>query len=121
MCDAWNSHNVDQVLAVFTDDAFYEDVTFGLVNHGRADLVKFVQFFFGAVPDLHLQCVNTAVHGGHGFIEWVFSGTDVGVFKTGKRFSVRGASVIDVRGGRIARDSDYYDAATIMREVGILP
>jgi steroid delta-isomerase-like uncharacterized protein len=119
-CGAWNSHNVAQVLAVFTDDVFYEDVPFGLVNHGSAELAKFVQSFFTAVPDIHVQCVNTAVHGGHGFIEWVFGGTDVGLFKTGKPFSVRGASVIDVRGGRISRESDYYDAATIMREEGLL-
>lgn len=119
-CDAWNSHNVDQVLAVYTDDVFLEDVPFGLVAHGSAELAKLAQFFFTAVPDLHLQCVNTAVNGCHGTIEWVFSGTDVGVFKTGKPFSFRGVSVIDVRGGLIARNSDYYDAATIMRETGIL-
>jgi steroid delta-isomerase-like uncharacterized protein len=119
-CDAWNSHNVDQLLAVFTHDVFYEDVTLGAVNHGSAELAKFAQSFFTAVPDAHAQCVNTAVHAGHGTIEWIFSGTDVGIFKTGKPFSVRGVSVIDVRGGRIARNSDYYDAATIMREVGIL-
>jgi steroid delta-isomerase-like uncharacterized protein len=119
-CDAWNSHSVDQVLAVFTDDIFFEDVTLGAVNHGSAELAKFVQSFFAAVPDVHAQCVNTAVDGGHGTIEWVFSGTDVGLFKTGKPFSVRGASVIDLRGGLISRESDYYDAATIMREEGIL-
>jgi steroid delta-isomerase-like uncharacterized protein len=119
-CDAWNSHNVDQVLAVYTDDVFLEDVPFGLVAHGSAELARLAQFFFAAVPDLHLQCVNIAVSGCHGTIEWVFNGTDVGAFKTGKPFSFRGVSVIDVRGGLIARNSDYYDAAAIMREAGIL-
>lgn len=119
-CDAWNSHDVSRVLAVFTDDVFYEDVTFGLAVHGSAELRDFAQFFFTAVPDLHLQCTTTFVAGRHGSIEWVFSGTDVGVFKTGKRFSVRGGSVIEVRGHKISRNSDYYDAATIMRQVGLL-
>ena len=120
-CDAWNSHDVDRVLAVFTDDVLYEDVTFGLTVHGRAELRDFAHFFFSAVPDLHLQCTKTFVSGGHGSIEWIFSGTDVGIFKTGKTFSVRGATVIEVRGGKISRNSDYYDAAAIMRQVGILP
>jgi len=29
--------------------------------------------------------------------------------------------VIDLRGGRISRNLDYYDAASIMRQVGMLP
>jgi steroid delta-isomerase-like uncharacterized protein len=119
-CDAWNSHDVSRVLAVFTDDVFYEDVTFGLTVHGSAQLRDFARFFFTAVPDLHIQCTTTFVSGRHGSIEWIFSGTDVGVFKTGKTFTVRGGSVIEVRGQQISRNSDYYDAATMMRQVGLL-
>ena len=54
-------------------------------------------------------------------VEWVFGGTDVDVFKTGKPFSVRGVSVIEVSDGRISRNLDYYDAAAIMPLVGVLP
>ena len=116
---AWNSHDVGKVMPVFTEDVLYEDVAFGLVNHGSAELRKFAAFFFDAVPDLKLELVNSAIDQGHGTIEWVFSGTDKGVYKTGKKFSVRGASVIDVRGGRISRNLDYYDTAAIMRQVGV--
>jgi steroid delta-isomerase-like uncharacterized protein len=119
-CDAWNSHDVEQVLTVFTDDILYEDVTFKLVNHGHADLRKFAAFFFQAVPDLYLECLRAVLSDGQGSIEWAFSGTDHGVFKTGKRFFVRGASVITVRGNKISRNLDYYDAAKIMRDVGLL-
>jgi ketosteroid isomerase-like protein len=51
----------------------------------------------------------------------MFSGTDKDVFKTGKKFSVRGVSVIEVREGKISRCLDFYDSATIMRQVGVLP
>jgi ketosteroid isomerase-like protein len=51
----------------------------------------------------------------------MFSGTDKEVFKTGKKFSVRGVSVIEMRGGKIYRNVDFYDVATIMRQVGQLP
>jgi ketosteroid isomerase-like protein len=61
------------------------------------------------------------IRGGHGTIEWTFNGTDKGVFNTGKKFSVRGVSVIDVRDGKIFRNLDFYDSATIMRQVGVLP
>jgi steroid delta-isomerase-like uncharacterized protein len=118
---AWNSHSPDKMLPLFTDDVLYEDVAFGEVSHGSAELRKFAASEFDGVPDLELKLVRADIHNGHGTIEWTFAGTDKGVFKTGKKFSVRGVSVIDVRDGKISRSLDFYDVATIMRQVGVLP
>jgi len=118
---AWNSHDVDKVVPLFTDDVVYEDVTFGAVNHGSAELRKFASFFFEAVPDMKFELLESSVQGKRGVIEWVFSGTDKGVYKTGKRFTVHGVSIINLDQGRISRNLDFYDAATIMRQVGVLP
>ena len=118
---AWNSHSPEKMLLVFTADVFYEDVAFSEVSHGSAELRKFAASEFEGVPDLELKLVRANVQGGHGTIEWVFSGTDKGVFNTGKKFSVRGVSVIDVRDGKISRSVDFYDSGTIMRQVGVLP
>ncbi|MGB9235427.1 MAG: nuclear transport factor 2 family protein [Terriglobales bacterium] len=118
---AWNSHNPDKMLAAFTDDVFYEDVAFGEVSHGHAEFRKFAADEFDAVPDLELKLVRASIHNGHGTIEWSFSGTDKGIYKTGKKFTVRGVSVIDVRDGKISRSLDFYDSGTIMRQVGVLP
>jgi steroid delta-isomerase-like uncharacterized protein len=118
---AWNSRSPDKMLPLFTDDIVYEDVALGEVNHGKAELRAFAASEFEAVPDLELKLLRADIQGGHGTIEWIFSGTDKGVFKTGKRFSVRGVSVIDLRDGKIFRNLDFYDSATIMRQVGVLP
>lgn len=58
--------------------------------------------------------------GNRGSVEWVFSGADVGLYKTGKKFSVRGASIYERRGGKFAANRDYYDVASIMSQVGVL-
>jgi steroid delta-isomerase-like uncharacterized protein len=118
---AWNSHNPDQMLALFTDDVMYEDVAFGEVSHGKAELRKFASEEFEGVPDLRLKLLQAHIQGAHGTIEWTFSGTDKGVFKTGKKFSVRGVSVLDLKNGKIFRNLDFYDTATLMRQVGVLP
>jgi steroid delta-isomerase-like uncharacterized protein len=118
---AWNSHDPEKMLPLFTDDVLYEDVAFGSVNHGKTELRKFVADEYEGVPDLNLKLLRTNFQGNHGTIEWSFSGTDKGVFKTGKKFSVRGVSVIDLRDGKISRNLDFYDSATIMRQVGLLP
>src|SRR5215471_7083512 len=103
---AWNSHDPDAVVALFTDDAVYEDVTLGAVLHGPAELRAFAEGFFTAVPDVKVDLVNSSVSGGHGFIEWVFGGTDMGIYGTGKPFSVRGATIIDMQEDKISRNSD---------------
>ena len=118
---AWNSHDAEKVAAIFTTDVLYEDVTFGAVNHGSAELRKFTASIFEAVPDAKFELANSSEDRRHGSIEWIFSGTDHGLYKTGKRFSVRGVSTIDLRSGKISRNLDYYDAASIMRQVGLLP
>jgi len=118
---AWNSHDPEKMLSAFTSDVFYEDVAFGEVSHGSIELRKFAASEYEAVPDLKLELLRTSVSNGRGTIEWTFSGTDKDIFKTGKKFSVRGVSVIDVKDGKISRSLDFYDAATIMRQVGVLP
>jgi len=40
---------------------------------------------------------------------------------TGKRFtSVRGSSILELEAGKIRRESGYWDAATFMKQVGLL-
>lgn len=117
---AWNAHDADQVASFYTDDVVYEDVAFGLTAHGRAELRKVAADFFVSVPDLKLEIVRHMETGDRGSVEWVFSGTDVGLYKTGKKFSVRGGSVYELRGGKFASNRDYYDSASIMRQVGVL-
>ena len=118
---AWNSHDPDKLTAIFTADVMYEDVPFSAVNQGSAELRKFAASEFEGVPDLRVELANSSIQGGHGSIEWTFSGTDAGIFKTGKKFSVRGVSIVTVKNGKISRNIDYYDVATLMKQVGLLP
>jgi steroid delta-isomerase-like uncharacterized protein len=118
---AWNAHDADKIASLYTDDVIYEDVTFGLVAHGQPELRKMAATFFAGVPDFKLEIVSSTSMGNRGSVEWVFSGTDVGLYKTGKKFSVRGASVYELRDGKFSGNRDYYDSASIMRQVGLLP
>jgi ketosteroid isomerase-like protein len=40
---------------------------------------------------------------------------------TGKTFSVRGATVIQLRGGQIIRKSYYMNMAAFLQQVGLMP
>jgi steroid delta-isomerase-like uncharacterized protein len=118
---AWNSHDPAKWATSFTSDIYYEDVTFGEISRGSAEAKKFAISFFTDVPDLKLDLVEANIEGNHGSIQWILSGTDKGIFKTGKPFKVRGVSIITIANGKISRSIDYYNLATIMKDVGVLP
>src|SRR5262249_9642620 len=107
------------------DDCLYEDVTFGVVNHGKAELRTFTEGTFAAIPDFNVTLLTRFVAGNWAAMEWAMSGTHKGDFPglpaTGKRFSsVRGATIVELQGTKIRRCCDYWDAASVMRQVGLL-
>jgi len=118
---AWNSHDPAKWATHFTSDVYYEDVTFGEISHGSEEAKKFAASFFTDVPDLKLELADSSIEGNHGSIQWILTGTDKGIFKTGKPFKVHGVSIITIINGKISRSIDYYDLAAIMKQVGVLP
>ena len=126
---AWSSidnKDPERVLALFADDCVYEDVTLGVVARGKEELRSFVNRAFAAIPDFKYGLTSRFAASQWAVIEWVMSGTHTGDFPgmsaTGKRFSsVRGASILELEAGKIRRESDYWDTATFMKQVGLLP
>jgi steroid delta-isomerase-like uncharacterized protein len=126
---AWSSgdsNDPERVLALFVDDCVFEDVTFGVVARGKEELRSFVEGAFAAVPDFKYRLTSRFATSQWAAIEWVMSGTHKGDFPgipaTGRRFSsVRGSTILELEAGKIRRESDYWDAATLMKQVGLLP
>jgi ketosteroid isomerase-like protein len=58
---AWSSSDVDKLLPLFTDDVFYEDVTFGAVNQGKDALRTFATDSFGAFPGMSFEVKSRLV------------------------------------------------------------
>ena len=122
--EAWSEHDVDRVAGIFTDDCVYEDVTFGAVNQGKDELKAFGSAFLAAVPDLKVELHSAFVGDRRGAMEWTMSGTQTGDMPglpaTGKRFSLRGASVVELREGKLSRCSDYWDLATLLKQLEVM-
>jgi steroid delta-isomerase-like uncharacterized protein len=122
---AWSSGDADKLLPLFTDDVRYEDVTLGAVNQGRNALRDFATGAFGAFADLKFELTSrlVAADGKSGAMEWIWRGRQTkdfpGLPATNKPFEVRGATVVDFTDGKISRNSDYWDLATYMKQVGL--
>ena len=122
---AWNSHDVDKIASFFTDDCVYEDVAFGVVNRGKKEIKDFIKAMYVWSPDLKFDLKSFFSAGGWTASEWVMTGTHAGevpgIPATGKSFSVRGASIEELRGGEISRHTDYYNLLSFLQQVGLLP
>ena len=92
-----------------------------MVNHGTTDIRKFAQQFFDESPDAKFSVTGSFMADGHGYAEWVMAGTDVGMFKTNKRFEVRGASIMQGSPEKLSHQTDYWDMATLMKQLGVMP
>jgi steroid delta-isomerase-like uncharacterized protein len=122
---AWSSNDVPRLLRIFTEDVHYEDVPLGAVSRGKPALAGFATGVFDGFTDLKFERKSRFVSadGRSGAIEWVFRGRQTrdfpGIPATNKPFEVRGSSVVEFRDGKISRNSDYWDLATYLRQVGL--
>jgi steroid delta-isomerase-like uncharacterized protein len=120
----WSAHDVDRLLTLFTEDVVYEDVTFGVVNRGTAELRAFAEGVFPAFPDIRFELTSRFVAGDRAGLEWVMTGTQAtlpGQPTVRKPFSVRGATIMELHAGKIRRCTDYWDLATLLKQLGLMP
>lgn len=124
---AWNDHDIDSILEFFTEDGVYEDVAAARINRGKAEIRTFIEETFTVFPDFHLANDATPVGGPDGRfgLEWTMTGTHKGPLgplpATNKSFSIRGASSGEIEDEKIKRNSDYWNLADFLVQIGILP
>jgi hypothetical protein len=74
---------------------------------------------FEEMSDLGFEFVSASSDGDCMVVEWMMTGTHYRDFFG--RFSIRGVSVIKLKGDKIASVSDYYDAYLLLSQLGIVP
>jgi hypothetical protein len=95
---AWDSEEVDRIMAWMTDDIVFEDTTAGYEAKGAEEMTKFVLGSFKAVPGATFEFVKGADIGEDYYIEWIM-----------QPIGVRGVSVGTRRHGKICANRDYWD------------
>jgi steroid delta-isomerase-like uncharacterized protein len=119
------SGDIPKLLTTVTEDVMYEDKTVGAVLHGKEELRKFAEGWFMAFPDLHFTLSSTLISGNRAALEWVATGTQKGDMPgmtpaSNKVASVQGVSVAECADGKIKHNADYWDMATVMKQLGFL-
>jgi steroid delta-isomerase-like uncharacterized protein len=123
---AWSSHDPERLLALFADDAMYEEVAGGLVFRGKEEIGGYIQTNLTGFPDVTVTLHTGFSVGDWAAAEWVYAGTFTGPFPglpepTGNTFALRGATIYELRDGKIVRNSDYYDLVSFTTQLGVGP
>jgi len=128
---AWKSHQPEQVLALMSDDVVYEDSAWpGWEIRGHAGVRAFLEATWRAIPDMKLTLETSALldpAGPRAARYWHATATNTGrwdppgLLATGRRISFQGGTFLEFRDGKVCRVRVVYDAAELLRQVGVLP
>ena len=119
LIEAENSHDIEKLLTLLTDDIVFEDVT--LVTEGKDAFKQGYTAFITAVPDFKIEPKSWVTNNKSFALEMVFTGTQKGDLPslpaTGKSFSIRGCSFGEFENGKIKGRRDYWDLVTLREQL----
>ena len=125
--EAWNSHDLDAIVAMHAPRMVFENHTAGETAEGD-EVRGHIASIFETWPDIHFETRRLYVRDGVVAQEWTASAThrntmrrgDLVAEPTGKRIEWRGVDVIPFEGGLITRKDVYSDSVSILRQLGLI-
>jgi len=100
----------------------------GVTHSGIAELARFFRYMLAFSSDSHIEFTSLIRDGAAFAAEWRWAGTSDGPLQlagktyepTGLRFDVPGVAICRTRDdGLIVCHKDYYDVATLVRQIGL--
>ena len=110
LCDAFNAHDLDRIMAVFSDDCVLEmprgNKPWGSRFEGKQDVRNALATRFEGLPDVHYgndeHFVDEA--NGTGISKWILTGTT----PEGTKREVQGCDFYTFRTGKVTRKDSYW-------------
>jgi steroid delta-isomerase-like uncharacterized protein len=127
---AWNSHEIERVLALTTEDVEYRDDAWPKAMRGHADVREFIEACWHAIPDMTFELLDGpyVIPGEpRSAYRWRGWGTHTGLLDppgfapTGRRWEVDGADFHEYRDRRICKLRVTFDMMTVARQLGLIP
>ena len=124
----FSDDKLDDALELVTEDVEAVLVPFGQTFQGRDGFTGFMQGFKGAFPDIRISVTNQMATDDQVVSEFTARGTHTGPLQTpagaipptGRTVDFIVCEVMRVKHGRIASLHNYQDAASIMRQLGLI-
>ena len=132
--DAYNDHSFDahwleRAAAPIAEECEVVDIPSGATLRGPEGLKQFLLGFSTALPDSRVEVTNLSTTEDGAVVEFVGRGTHTGplhtpsgdIPPTGRFIEVHFCDVYKIKDGKIVRHSTYYDALSLLQQLGVLP
>jgi steroid delta-isomerase-like uncharacterized protein len=124
---AWNSHDLDAIMALHAPDMVFDNHTAGESASGE-DVRAHIGSIFETWPDIEFTTRRLYVREGLVVQEWTATAThaktmrrgDLVAEPTGRRVEWDGIDSIPFEDGLVKRKDVYSDSVSILRQVGLL-
>lgn len=127
--EAFNARDFDRVEEIVAADFEHTNVATGETFHGPEGMKRFERGWIQAFSDAGTEIVG--LHGGDDFavVEFIGRGIHDGplaspggeIPPTGRRIETRFCEVFEARDGRLVRGRIYFDLATMLGQLGLMP
>ncbi|WP_217167685.1 nuclear transport factor 2 family protein [Streptomyces sp. AC512_CC834] len=113
---AWTGDDPNALADLFTKNGTLVDLSVPYTSEGREEIAEFKAITERLIPDADLEITDAFRSGDRVLIRTDYSGTLPGATTS---FKVQMATVLELRHGKIAVNTDYYDRATMLRQSGL--
>lgn len=121
--EALNRQDVEGVMAFYTQDVIFDDISLSEPLRGSQEMREFMQGMYAAFPDLHVELHSLFGEDDIVAAEYQLIGTHMGDLDgsspTGKTFRVKALSVYEYDGQRFTKETFYWDSASMLRQLGL--
>lgn len=127
--EAYQTRGFERASELFAEDAEIGNVPTGDRYRGPGGYLQYARGWAAAFPDLQVELSHLEATADAAVAEYSFRGTHTGaVITTGgfipptwSQVDFRLCDVLELRWGKVVRLACYFDSATMLRQMGLLP
>ena len=127
--DAFNRRDMDKSLSLVTNDVKWLNIPFNAHFNGHKGYREFLDNWTNAMPDCKVEITNVVAGDEWTVVEFIGRGTHTGplagpqgaIPATQKKLELKCCELLRLKDGQIAEGRVYFDAATMLRQFGLLP
>ena len=101
----WNEKKVQDIGEIFSNEAVYRDLSQGKSYIGNKEITSYMNSTFEDYSELNMKALDVISQNPNKIvIQWLMSGKD----NKGDKFEFEGTSILELKNGKIIKNSDYY-------------
>jgi len=126
--ESWDRRDPEGGAAVIAPDCHFEDIARNEVQTGPQAYIDDYQRWRDTFPDGEVKITNIIVQNDWAVVEFINRGHQTGILKSslgdfpasGRFMEVKYCSMMRVKDGKVIEGRDYYDSASIARQLGLI-